>query len=143
MTRSARSSRLRDDRGSATAETAIVLPVVVVMVLLILVVGTGMSMQVRLESAARTAARELARGEDPAVAAAAAQRVAGDDARVSIAGDGAWVVVTVSRELRVADGPLAGGSWTLDADAAARLEPQLLGSPAEEGPPSTAPEGSA
>ena len=42
MTRSARSSRLRDDRGSATAETAIVLPVVVVMVVVVLLAGAGL-----------------------------------------------------------------------------------------------------
>src|SRR5690606_35957890 len=77
MPRSARSSRLRDDRGSATAETAIVLPVVVVMVVVVLLTGAGLGAQLRLEGAARGAARELARGEDPAAAVAVAERIGG------------------------------------------------------------------
>ena len=78
MPRSARSSLLGDDRGSATAETAIVLPVVVVMVMVLLLTGVGLGSQVRLESAARGAARELARGEDSAAAVEVARRIGGE-----------------------------------------------------------------
>ena len=126
MPRSARSSRLRDDRGSATAETAIVLPVVVVMVLVVLLTGAGLGTQVRLESAARGAAREMARGEDPAAATAVAQRIGGDGTTVEIAGGGEWVRVEVSRALHAPAGALSGASWELSADAEARLEPHLL-----------------
>ena len=125
--RSSRSSRLWDDRGSATAETAVVLPVIVAMVLVILVVGTGIGTQVRLESAARGAARELARGEDGATATATARRIGGEDVTVSIGGDGPWVLVTTSRTLHVDTGPLAGARWELSADATARREPHLTG----------------
>lgn len=131
MPRSARSSRLRDDRGSATAETAIVLPVVVAMVVVLLLAGTGLGAQVRLEGAARGAARELARGEDPGAAADVARRIGGEGTAVSVSGDGQWVRVETSRTLRAPTGLLAGASWTLTADAEARREPHLIegGSP--------------
>ena len=127
MTRSARSSRLfRDDRGSATAETAIVLPVVVLMVVVILLTGAGLGAQVRLESAARGAARDMARGEDPAVAVATAQRIGGDATSVQISGTGVWVRVEVTRILVSPAGPLSGARWELSADAEARREPHLI-----------------
>lgn len=124
--RSPRSSPLRDDRGSATAETAIVLPVVVAMVLVILIVGAGVGSQVRLESAARGAAREMARGEPESVAVATAQRIAGDSVQVSVSSDGTWVQVQTSRALRAESGLLAGAQWELSADATARREPHLI-----------------
>lgn len=126
MMRSARSSRLRDDRGSATAETAIVLPVVVVMVVVVLLTGAGLASQLRLESAARGAARELARGEDPAAAVEVAERIGGEGTAVSVSGSGQWVRVEVTRTLHAPSGALSGATWSLSADAEARLEPQLL-----------------
>lgn len=126
MPRSARSSRLRDDRGSATAETAIVLPVVVMMVVVILLTGAGLGAQLRLESAARGAAREMARGEDPAAAVATAQRIGGPGTQVQISGAGAWVRVDTSRSLAAPSGALGGARWELSADAEARREPHLI-----------------
>lgn len=126
MPRSARSSLLGDDRGSATAETAIVLPVVVVMVMVLMLTGVGLGSQVRLESAARGAARELARGEDSAAAVEVARRIGGEDLQISISGSGEWVRVEVRRTLEAPTGPLSGAGWTLSADAEARREPQLL-----------------
>ena len=126
MLRSARSSRLRDDRGSATAETAIVLPVVVVMVMVVLLTGAGLGTQLRLESAARGAARELARGEDPSAAIAVAQQIGGDGTAVEISAGGDWARVEVTRTLQAPAGALSGASWELSADAEARLEPHLL-----------------
>lgn len=126
MPRSARSSLLGDDRGSATAETAIVLPVVVVMVVVLLVTGMGLGSQLRLESAARGAARELARGEDTAAAVAVAQRIGGEGTVVTTSVSGPWARVEVHRTLAAPAGPLAGARWTLSADAEARREPQLL-----------------
>lgn len=126
MTRSARSSRWRDDRGSATAETAIVLPVVVVMVVVILLVGAGLGTQLRLESAARGAARELARGEQQAAAVDTAQRIGGEGARVQVSGHGVWVQVEVTRSVQAPLGPLSGAHWELSADAEARREPHLV-----------------
>lgn len=133
MPRCARSSLLRDDRGSATAETAIVLPVVVTMVVVLILAGAGLATQVRLESAARGAARELARGEDEAAAVAVAQRIGGQGTAVSITRADAWVHVEVTRTLQAGPGPLSGASWQLDADAEARLEPTLLGADTQAG----------
>lgn len=121
-----RSSSLREDRGSATAETAIVLPVIVALVLVIAVAGVGLSLQVQLEAAARAGARELARGESPGSAREAAQRVGGADTQVSIGGDGTWVRVETSRTLHGPAGLLSGARWTLRAEAEARREPHLL-----------------
>ncbi|MFC7375248.1 TadE family type IV pilus minor pilin [Brachybacterium sp. GCM10030267] len=126
MTRSARSSRWRDDRGSATAETAIVLPVVVAMVVVILLTGAGLGTQIRLESAARGAARELARGEDAGAAVATAQRIGGEGTQVHVSGTGMWVHVETTRTLQAPSGPLAGANWELSADAEARREPHLI-----------------
>lgn len=126
MPRSARSSRLRDDRGSATAETAIVLPVVVMMVVVILLTGAGLGSQLRLESAARGAAREMARGEDPAAAIATAQRIGGPGTQVQVSGAGPWVRVDTSRALEAPAGYLGGARWELSADAEARREPHLV-----------------
>lgn len=126
MPRRPRASHCWDDRGSATAETAIVLPVVVVMVLVVLLTGAGIGSQVRLENAARAAAREMARGEEQSAAVATAQRVGGDGTSVHISGDGTWVQVEVTRTLRAGSGALAGASWELSAEAQSRREPHLV-----------------
>lgn len=118
---------LRGSTGSVTAETAIVLPVVVLMVLVILVAGIGIGAQVQLESAARGAARELARGQSEGEAVQSAQRIAGDGAQVSVGSDGAWVRVTVTRTVGARGGLLAGASWDLSGSAQARREPHLVG----------------
>ncbi|UEJ84118.1 pilus assembly protein [Brachybacterium halotolerans subsp. kimchii] len=118
---------LRGGTGSVTAETAIVLPVVVLMVLVILVAGVGIGAQVQLESAARGAARELARGQSEGEAVQSAQRIAGDGAQVSIGSDGAWVQVTVTRSVGARSGLLSGASWDLSGSAQARREPHLVG----------------
>ncbi|GAB2540249.1 TadE family type IV pilus minor pilin [Brachybacterium huguangmaarense] len=121
-----RSSLLRDDRGTATAETAVVLPVVVALVLLLVLVAVGGGMRVGLESAARSAARELARGEDEAAAVGAARAVGGPEVRVSVSRSGPWVTVRTERTLRAGGGLLTGARVTLTGSATARLEPQLL-----------------
>ncbi|MDN5820468.1 MAG: pilus assembly protein [Brachybacterium sp.] len=126
MPRPDRSSLRGDDRGSATAETAIVLPVVVVMVVVVLLTGVGLGGQLRLESAARGAARELARGEDTAAAVAVAQQIGGEGTEVTTSMEGNWVRVEVRRTLQAPAGPLLGARWTLSAEAEARREPQLL-----------------
>jgi len=105
----------------------VVLPVVVVLVVLLAVVGLGALEQVRLESGARAAARELARGESEGEAVASAHRTAGPAARIGVHRDGSWVRVEATRTLRPLSGGVLGGlSVTLRADAVARLEPQLL-----------------
>lgn len=123
-----RSLLLQEDRGSATAETAIVLPVILVLVLVLAVAGTGLATSLRLEGAARAAARELARGESEGSAATAAREVAGPDVHVDVSRREPWVQVRVTRELHAPAGLLRTASWHLEATASARLEPQLLGS---------------
>ena len=118
------------------------MPVVVAMVVVVLLTGAGLSAQLRLESAARGAARELARGEDTAAAVAAAQRIGGDGTLVSTSADGAWVRVETTRTLRAPAGLLGGASWTLAADAEARREPHLTTRAAQTpARPGTAPPG--
>ena len=73
------------------------LPVVVVMVVVVLLTGAGLASQLRLESAARGAARELARGEETAAAVEVAERIGGEGTAVSVSGSGQWVRVEVTR----------------------------------------------
>ena len=109
------------------------LPVVGVRGGRVLLTGAGRGSQRRLESAARGAARELARGEDQAVAVAAAERIGGPGTQVAVSGSGEWVRVEVTRTLDAPSGALGGASWALSADAEARLEPQLLEQGAAQG----------
>ena len=94
------------DRGTVTAETAVVLPALVLVLVLCLWSVTVVGQQLRCIDAARTGARALARGEQPAAAWAAAQRAAPDGAHITLRkADGLAVV-----EVRFAAGlPGAGG----------------------------------
>lgn len=66
-----RLARVRDDRGSATAELAVALPAIAV-VLAVCVWGIQLAaVQVRLQDTAGLAARSAARGDDPLGAAGA------------------------------------------------------------------------
>lgn len=122
-----RSSRLRDDRGSVTAETAVVLPVIVVLVAVLAFVGSAGAQQVRVDASARAAARELARGEDEGAAVAAARRSSGAPVDVEVSRDGEWLRVQVTRTVRpAARGPLSGLEVEVTGRAVAHLEPQLL-----------------
>ncbi|GAA3703401.1 hypothetical protein GCM10022377_16300 [Zhihengliuella alba] len=110
----------RGDAGSSTAEVAVLLPAVA----LLLVAGLGIGAvgvgQIQLEEGARAAARELARGEGPAAATAAARRHAGPGARISISAGGEYSSASLSRSVRI---PLIGSeAFTLEATAQARTE---------------------
>lgn len=84
-----------DDRGSAAAEFAVVVPAVVLVIALAAATLAGTSRQVRLEQAAAQGARLAARGEgDGRVRAAVAVLVSG--ARVAIGSDGDFDCVEVS-----------------------------------------------
>lgn len=122
-----RSPRLRGDRGSVTAETAVVLPVIVVLAVVLAFVGLAGAQQVRVDASARAAARELARGEDEAAAVEAARQAAVSAVDVSVSRDGPWVHVEVTRTLRpAARGMLAGLEVEVTGRAVARLESQLV-----------------
>ncbi|TNC17554.1 pilus assembly protein TadE [Georgenia sp. 311] len=91
--------RAREERGSVTAELALLLPAVVVVLLVCLTLGAAVLGQVRCADAARAAARAAAIGEPAAVVAAVARELAGPEADVTVAEDGGWVEVRVSRQV--------------------------------------------
>ena len=101
----------RSERGAATAEAMVVLPVLLAVAMgLVWVVALAVT-QVRVVDGAREAARAAARGESVAVATAAGRRVAPEGAGIRIRrGSG-----TVRAEVRVeVGGP--GGLFALLPD---------------------------
>lgn len=108
------------DRGTVTAELALVLPVVVVVLLVALTVGAGALAQVRCADAARAGARASALGEPHEVVVATAERLAGADAEVSVSADAGWVEVTVTRPVP----GLLGWVGALEASATASAVPE-------------------
>ncbi len=111
------------DRGSVTAELAVLLPGVVLAIVVILVVASAGVMQVRCADAARAGARAAALGEDEAEVAAIVQHLAGDDAQVTITRSEEWVDVRVSAEVPL--GPLSG---VLHTDVVFSALPEPTGS---------------
>ncbi len=110
------------DRGQATLEMALILPLLVLCVAGIVWVGQVMAMQVRVENAAREGARAAA--VQPEVASVVAQQAATrslDGASVSTSVGPEFVEVTVTIDV---DGvPIINlGSRTLEADVAMRRE---------------------
>lgn len=104
------------DRGAVTAEFAVALPAIV----LVLAAGlTGIAAgvtQLRLEEAARAAAREVMRADNSA-AQAAASRLAGPSAQLVLSAEGPWITVEVRSPLSF---PLLGRlPLELSADAVA------------------------
>ena len=116
--------RTRTQRGAATAEAMVVLPVLVAVGLGLVWVASLAVAQVRVVDGAREAARAAARGEAGPVAGAAARRVAPAGATVEV--DSGQEVVTAVVTARVA-GP--GGLFrivpavTVRAEASAVREP--------------------
>lgn len=96
-----------DDRGTVTAETAVVLPVLLVVLVAAVWVLACVSAQLRCVDAARSAARLLARGEAGSTVLAAAREAAPAGASVDVRHDGDSVVVVVSARVRP-PGTLAG-----------------------------------
>jgi Flp pilus assembly protein TadG len=87
--------RIDGERGSVTAEFAVVLPAVL-LVLVLCVGSASVSLQrIAVQSAASAAARAAARGEAGGSAEAAAARAGGGGA-VSLRRDGDFVCATVS-----------------------------------------------
>lgn len=89
----------RGERGAATAEAMVVLPVLLAVALgLVWVVALAVT-QVRVVDGAREAARAAARGESVAAATAAGRRVAPGGAAVLIRRGSSTVQATVSVEV--------------------------------------------
>lgn len=91
-------TRARQERGAATAELALGIPLLVALTAgLVWMLAVGAA-QIRVVDASREAARIVARGDDVASAEAVALRIAPESARVSIAlGEGEVVVTTTAR----------------------------------------------
>lgn len=92
------------DRGSVTAEYAVLLPAAALVLgaaINVAVVGID---QVRLEEAAAAAARQLARGEDTSVVTSTVHTMAGTEVTVDTSATGDWATVHVTKS---APGPAA------------------------------------
>lgn len=120
--------RRRGERGAVTAELALALPTLLaVTTALVWLLSVGAA-QVRTVDAAREAARAAARGEDPAAAVAAGERVAPEGVGVSVATEGDRVVARATGRV-----PGPGGLFgflpgaDVSAEAVAAVEPDGSG----------------
>ncbi len=84
-----------DERGSVTAEVAVVLPALVVLLTLLLATAHVGVVQLRLEEAARAGAREVMRGESSEAVEQTVQRLAGENASMHVASGSGWTTVDV------------------------------------------------
>ena len=109
----------RED-GSVSAEFALALPTVLMVLALVLGLGVHAAGQVSLEEGVRAAAREVARGEDPAHAVESAQRGLSGDASFNVTDDGEYVRVSGTRPVRLWG--IVEISATQSAEAAVRTE---------------------
>lgn len=103
-----------DERGSATAEFAVVVPAVVLVIALTAGCLTAVGRQVRLEQGAAQAARLAARGEPDARVAGAVTAIAGGTVvGTSTAGDLVCVSVTAPALTPLPVGALTARSCAL------------------------------
>ncbi|MFC8899724.1 TadE family type IV pilus minor pilin [Streptomyces cinereoruber] len=127
-----RSETGRSDRGFATVEAAMVLPILALFTVTLLWSLFTAAAQIRCVDAARAGARAAARSEPVASAEAAARTAAPEGARVTVTRSGELWRVTVEA---AAPGP-RGLGLTLQAEAAALAEDTgLLGDLGPGGPP--------
>ena len=90
----------RPDRGSATAETAVLLPVLLVVLAAAVWVLACVAAQLKCVDAARAAARAAARGDTPASVQVIGQRLAPKGARVALSSGDGTVQVRVQAQVR-------------------------------------------
>lgn len=113
------------ERGAATAELAMTLPVLVAVTLALLWLLTVGIAQLRTVDAARETARALARGDDRASALAVGRRVGIAGTALSVSTSGQEVVVSAVARLGGPVGVLAHlGGVRLHATAVAETEQQ-------------------
>lgn len=96
---------LNDERGSSTAEFAVLLPAVAVFLSLLLCLGVLGMKQIQVQQAAAAMARELARGEENSVVRSSGVRLAGHDATYSVSTAGGYSNVHVTKSVSI---PLLG-----------------------------------
>jgi hypothetical protein len=113
--------RVRSERGAVTAELAMALPLLfAITVGLVWLLSVGVA-QVRTVDAARETARALARGDDPAAAVAAGERVVPDGGSVAVGSADGHVSATAVAEV---DGP--GGLFAFLPSVTVRAEAVAL-----------------
>jgi hypothetical protein len=113
----------QDQRGSATAEVAILLPGLVLFLALVLAAGSGAVTRIRCVDAARVGARLAARGEGEAAVRSAVAQSAPSRAAITITRTASTVTVLVTAP---ADLPLPGvPAVQVDGSATAELESSL------------------
>ena len=95
-----RIDRARSDRGSATAETAVLLPVLVIVLVACVWVLACVAAQLQCVDAARAAARAAARGDAPVVVRDIGRRLAPDGAKVQLTDGDQTVEISVRAEVR-------------------------------------------
>ncbi len=116
-------ARSRGERGAATAELALGIPLLVALTAgLVWMLAVGAA-QVRVIDASREAARVVARGDDVAAAEAVALRIAPESAKVRIEVGSEQVLVTTSARVGGPGGLLGSlGAVTVSAEAVATVE---------------------
>lgn len=123
MTASVRRRRRDADRGAATAELVMVLPMLVAVALGLVWLLTVGAAQLRTVDAARETARAVARGDDAAAAVGRGERVGPPGTRVEVSAGDSEVVATATARV---DGPGGLFGWlpgvTLHARAVASTE---------------------
>lgn len=108
-----------NERGSSTAEFAVMLPALVVLLALVLGAAATGIVQLKLEEGARLGARAAARGETAETVTRIVQEI-DPAATVTLAQNDDMTVVTVSRQAPGVVGKVSG--WMLTADARALTE---------------------
>ncbi|GAA1536225.1 TadE family protein [Brevibacterium picturae] len=90
------------DAGTATAEFAVVMPAIVLLIIVLTGAAAVGFSQLRAFDAARSAAREIARGEPQAAVVTEAKKHAGHASDVRVRSEGGYSTVTVTIELPAA-----------------------------------------
>lgn len=89
---------MKQERGTVTAESALVLPLLAAFAMSLVWMVTVMITQVQTVDAARDAARALAQGDARDIVLARAQDTAPEGARIEVSGTHGSVTVSVSTE---------------------------------------------
>lgn len=115
--------RQRNERGTVTAEAAVVIPLLAVVAMaLVWLVSLAVTHVVVLD-AAREVARTVARGDSEAAALAIGRRVAPDGASFTVSSGEGTVTVSVTAEVRGPGGIFAAlPSYDVTAEAVALQE---------------------
>lgn len=93
------SGRARGQRGAVTAELAVAMPALALLLVALLTAASAGITSLRVQEAARSAAREVQRGQ-PEQAVSGARRIAGQDAEVQLLQEGGWIQAQVTAELQ-------------------------------------------